>query len=406
MPRVVVSFHRFGPYHHARLNAAGARGDIVGLELSGVDKTNAWGHVHGADKFQRVTLFANADVDELTSTEVVRHVFDHLDRIGPDVVAIPGWWRVGALAQLSWCVKYDVPAIILSESQAIDQKRIWWREALKRRIANMFAAALVGGKTHADYLISLGFPKQAIFFGYNVVDNDYFDRGADAARRDQTRLRQQYGLPEHYFVASGRFIPKKNYHRMIEAYARYRHGAGDNPWQLLILGDGPLNESLRESVAELQLDEHVIFPGYIPYDELPIYYGLAGAFVQPSTSEQWGLVVNEAMASRIPVIVSNPCGCATVLVEPETNGFTFDPFDTNELAGILARVASNDCDRSKMSAAARKSIRQCSPEAFGVNLWRAVNAAIASPNSRPSYADRTILAAMISKFRRNQRGMM
>ncbi len=78
-----------------------------------------------------------------------------------------------------------------------------------------------------------------------------------------------------------------------------------------------------------------ILPGFKPYDELPVYYALANAFVHASTSEQWGLVVNEAIATGLPVIVSNRCGCAPELVNG--NGFTFDPTNEDELTDAAVR---------------------------------------------------------------------
>jgi 1,2-diacylglycerol 3-alpha-glucosyltransferase len=59
--------------------------------------------------------------------------------------------------------------------------------------------------------------------------------------------------------------------------------------------------------------------------------GLASAFIQASTTEQWGLVVNEAMASGLPVLVSERCGCAPDLVKNGVNGYTFDPYDIKEI---------------------------------------------------------------------------
>src|SRR5207244_4064698 len=102
----------------------------------------------------------------------------------------------------------------------------------------------------------------------------------------------------------------KNLPRLLEAFAGYRRLAGDAAWELVLLGDGPLRPELVALLKDLELDGHVLLPGFKQYDELPAYYGLAGAFIHASTTEQWGLVVNEAMASGLPVLVSDRCGCA------------------------------------------------------------------------------------------------
>src|SRR5207244_6319382 len=93
---------------------------------------------------------------------------------------------------------------------------------LKRRIVDLYSAALVGGQRHVEYLIELGMPRERIFTGYDVVDNEYFRQRAEEVRSQRSEVRQKYGLPENYFLASARFIPKKNLPRLIRAYSVYR----------------------------------------------------------------------------------------------------------------------------------------------------------------------------------------
>ena len=120
--------------------------------------------------------------------------------------------------------------------------------------------------------------------------------------------------------------------------------------------------------------------GFRQYDELPAWYGLASAFVHASTTEQWGLVVNEAMASGLPVLVSNRCGCAPDLVEDGVNGFTFDPYDVEALAGLMQRVAAmTDERRAAMGRAGQRIIAEWGPERFAEGLMQAVEARMRRP---------------------------
>ena len=89
--------------------------------------------------------------------------------------------------------------------------------------------------------------------------------------------------------------------------------------------------------------------------------------------DQWGLVVNEAMAAGLPVLVSTGTGCAPDLVREGENGWTFAPEDTTNLAALLARIASGS-DRQRLGARSREIIAAYTPEAFGDGLWRAVEA--------------------------------
>src|SRR5206468_3929765 len=118
---------------------------------------------------------------------------------------------------------------------------------------------------------------------------------------------------------------EKNLSRLIRAYHLYREQDTVEPWDLVLVGGGPEEISLRRQVNESAL-KGVWFAGTRQIDDLPIYYALAKCFVLPSVSEPWGLVVNEAMASGLPVLVSDRCGSAE-LVQNGNNGFVFDPLD-------------------------------------------------------------------------------
>jgi glycosyltransferase involved in cell wall biosynthesis len=158
------------------------------------------------------------------------------------------------------------------------------------------------------------------------------------------------------------------------------------------LGDGPLRETLNSQLSILNLHSHVHLPGFKPYDELPVYYALAKAFVHASTTEQWGLVVNEAVASGLPVVVSDRCGCAPELVQG--NGFTFDPFDEHQLAARLLKMASlSDDERTRLSDASYTISANFAPERFGEGLEQAVMVAMKLSKKKFGVMDRALLLA-------------
>jgi glycosyltransferase involved in cell wall biosynthesis len=167
------------------------------------------------------------------------------------------------------------------------------------------------------------------------------------------------------------------------------------PWFLVLLGDGPLRGELEGRISELGIRNSVLLPGFKQYSDLPTYYGLAGAFVHVSTTEQWGLVVNEAMASGLPVLVSNRCGCATDLVEVGRNGFTFDPGDFEALSRLVLQVASPACNRTAMGQASRERVQRWGPDAFARGLQNAVQTALRGPTPRISLLDHAMLRALI-----------
>jgi glycosyltransferase involved in cell wall biosynthesis len=274
----------------------------------------------------------------------------------------------------------------MSESQYHDARRIWARELVKRFLLRAFDAALVGGQSHVDYLLRLGFDRGRISRGYDAVDNTHFQRGADEARADP-EARARLRLPERYFLCSARFVPKKNISLLLEGYRSYRAIVDPPAWDLVVLGDGPVWPEILEVRARLGLEERVLLPGFRQYGELPAYYGLARAFILPSTVEQWGLVVNEAMAAGLPVLVSEVCGSAE-LVQSGRNGYLFSPGSAASIASTLARIHQDGPRRAAMGALSREIVKLYGPEAFAAGLAEAVRLGEAHRLARRNHASR------------------
>lgn len=406
--RLAVLFDHLGPYHLARLRAASRERSLLAVETRGRSREYAWDPSSGTEPFLRVTLFE--DGETVSAEALGERVASALATFAPEVVAVPGWSGAAFLA-VAWACRNGVPVVVMSESTAHDEARSPWREAVKRRYLSLASSALAGGSAHVDYLVTLGMKRDAIFTGYDAVDNAYF--AAEAAR-----WKSSDGLPSvasakegPYFLASNRFIPKKNLPRLLSAYALYATSSSaiPHPWPLVLLGDGEEKAALVEHAKALGLALHegapwersgatgpcVYWPGFRQIEELPRFYAHAGAFVHASTTEQWGLVVNEAMASGLPVIVSNRCGCAPDLVKEGTNGWTFDPLDEAALAGLLERVATlDDAERTRMGQASREIIADWGPERFASGLKAAAEKAIEVGPKRAGMGDRMMLKVL------------
>ena len=398
-PAVAVVFHHIGPYHHARLNAAADKLSVTGVEWS-AKAHDSWGAADSPPQYRKISLFAEATDRYPTSDQRRRAFYSALEQANPDVVAVNGWNNFGSLVAANCCMDRGIPMVVMSESARGDEPRTWWKEVIKRRIVNLYSAALVGGQRHVEYLVELGAPRERIFTGYDVVDNDYFAQRAIEIRDSHLRpgyggqaaseVGKKYELPENYFLASARFVEKKNLPSLIRAYAEYREKwKGHTPWDLVLLGDGPLRETLNTQLSTLNLHSSVHLPGFKQYDELPVYYAFANAFVHASTTEQWGLVVNEAIASGLPIIVSDRCGCVPELVQG--NGFTFDPMNEHELAAQMSKMALLPAEERKTFAdASYKVAANFVPERFGKGLEQATQLALSQPR-QASLLGRTLI---------------
>lgn len=399
MPRVAAIIVNLVPYHHARWDACavvtGSETHLV--ELTDRDEFKVLEFAKDAH-FHRHTLFPKTDPQ---GAPLARRMGDKLDEIRPDVVCVSGWGLEVSLAAMKWAAARSVPIVMLSESNEFDEVRSNIKEWIKRRLVGLCSAGLAGGSPQADYLQKLGLPRERVFKGYDIVDNDYFAR--ESAKALGCR-REQLGLPQRYFLACARFGKKKNLQGLIRAYARYRQlleaprstldARRSTIFDLVIAGEGKERALLEETIKDCRVLDHVHLVGAKGYAKLPAYYAHAEAFIHASTTEQWGLVVNEAMASGLPVLVSNRSGCATDLVKDGENGWTFDPSNEQQMADLMLRVYSDEGARVRMGSRSREIIAEWGPKRFATSISLAVKAALDAPRKKVGLLDRLILWTM------------
>jgi glycosyltransferase involved in cell wall biosynthesis len=312
----------------------------------------------------------------------------------PSVVVVAGWSFPESLAAIAWARRSGARVALMSASQPHDAVRSRWRESIKRRVVSACDAALVAAGPHGDYAAHLGIPVTRIFFGYDAVDNDHFATGSDLARTQDLALRARHGLPRRYLLASGRFIAKKSFAALVGDFADALAG-GDHGHDLVILGDGPERAAIEAAAKRRGVAKRVHLPGFRGYEDLPAFYGLAEGFVHIALAEQWGLVVNEAAAAALPLIVSRPCGAASALVDAGVNGFLVEPRHPEQIVRALKDVMSlSRASRDAMGAASRRIVAEWSPARYARGLRSACEAALGCPARELEMLDRVLFRAL------------
>jgi len=179
-----------------------------------------------------------------------------------------------------------------------------------------------------------------------------------ASVEQATNIRRKYTLPEHFILSVGTLEPRKNLTALLDAYALLKR---DGPHQdirpltsdlrpppLVIVGKkGWLYQGLFHKLHELNLEGQVMFPGFVPDDDLPGLYSAADLFVYPSLYEGFGLPVLEAMACGTPVVTSNVSSLPEVVGDTQV---TVDPHDARALARAIEWVLTDEGKRQEMRA--------------------------------------------------------
>lgn len=250
-----------------------------------------------------------------------------LIRLQPDaVISIEMGPRT--LTALAWGALFRRPVVV------------WWggtrwterdagmaRRLVRSAIARLTRHWISYGSTSTDYLQSIGVRRERILQIQNCVDEEIFQQKVEPSLCLEPR-------PVLLYV--GQMIQRKGVDRLLEAAARLQ--AEGLTFSLLLVGDGPERETLVAYAKHLGLD-HVTFHPAQPNAAMPAIYRSADVLVFPTNEDVWGLVVNEALWSGIPVICSTRAGCAPEIVPVENH---FDPDNPDDFARALRRAAHGE----------------------------------------------------------------
>jgi glycosyltransferase involved in cell wall biosynthesis len=290
----------------------------------------------------------------------------------PDVVLCGGYNYLASWQALQWARARRVPFLLWSESNVQDMRaRHAAVEFLKQEFIRRCNGFVVPGKSAFEYLRSHGVPEQRIFTAVNAVDNDFFCREAARARECASHVRVELGLPSRYFLFVGRLVPEKGVFELLSAYAtlepEVRHGIG-----LVFVGDGKSRSALEKASAQIS-PGHVRFAGFAQREDLAKYYALADVVMLPTYTDTWGLVVNEAMACRVPVVVSDIAGCAADLIVSDHDGQIVPPKDVGALVRSMRDVADFPEKWARMAQNGWMRIAEYSPVQWSEGISEAVN---------------------------------
>ena len=394
--RLGLFWQCYGPYHLARLaalrKAVAGRFEILPVEVAEVSTTYAWRRNPGEAAGVHA-LMPGRVAERGGLLQVFVHMRRWLRANGVDVLFVPSYWPGYALGASLAARSLGVHVVVMTDSHHASGDNGELAVAFKSQLMRLADAAFVAGSTHRAFMRRLGMPAERIFDGYDVVDNDYFIRASDAVRADATAWRLRLGLPERYLLSLGRLVRKKNIGAIIRAYAQLVAVGAHEGHRLVIVGSGPERDNLMALALSLGLpvvlhesgkhpevsplvNAGVHFYPFAQVNETPAFYALAKAFVLASRTDEWGLVINEAMACGLPVVVSRSVGAAPDLVRPGETGFRFYADNHEELALCLERLCRRDAEAERLGQNSRVEISRWSVSRFTAGALGAAEKAL------------------------------
>lgn len=233
-----------------------------------------------------------------------------------------------------FCKIFNKPYILSYDGISANRlyiKEKWIKRILKKIVIQNANYIMGNGTVSRRYFNEkFSYPLNRIYNQYLTVDSEMINMLYREKDKYREQYRGKYNIDEgkKVLIYSGRVIGIKNIDSVIKAISRLQ----DKNIVLLIIGGGEKESELVKLASKLNVE--VIITGFIiEQEELFKHYFAGDALILPSSVyEVWGLVVNEAMFSGLPILVSDICGCSLDLVKNQKNGYKFNPFDVNDIS--------------------------------------------------------------------------
>lgn len=260
-----------------------------------------------------------------------------------DALLVNGWNYRSAWQAFIAARRAGIPVMVRGDSQIHSPRHPAKRlakEIIYRQFIPRFAACLSVGSRSREYFLHYGARPDRIFLVPHTVDEEFFTAERDRLRPHRDELRRCWDLSASaiVFLFVGKFIPKKRPLDFVQAIAGLaRRGV---PVAGLMVGDGPLRPDIESLITATAAPVHLA--GFLNQSVIPRAYAASDVLVLPSDGgETWGLVVNEAMLSGLPAVVSNAVGCSPDLIAPGA-GATFPLGNVDALIERLSAYTDDD----------------------------------------------------------------
>ncbi|HMP72045.1 MAG TPA: glycosyltransferase family 4 protein [Kiritimatiellia bacterium] len=273
----------------------------------------------------------------------------------PDAVLVNGWVTKTCVQALMACRRLGIPCLVRGEANDL-RLRAGWKRLAQRLLLSQYQAYLAIGSANRRFYLARGCREERIFDAPYAVDNEAFEAAVAERVSRRNALRAAWEIPDDriVFLFAGKVEEKKRPLDLLRAVhllpPEYRSRA-----HVLIAGTGPREEDCRAEAARLGVQ--VSWAGFLNQSRMPDAYAASDVLVLPSdTGETWGLVVNEAMASGLPALVSQSVGCREDLIVEGVTGGSFPEGDLEGLAALMRGYLDQPDSCLEQGRAARRRV--------------------------------------------------
>lgn len=279
-----------------------------------------------------------------------------------DIIVIGGYSSLTAMFTMEYLKNKKIPFILNTDGGFIKYNENKIKYFIKRYFIGMADYYLSTGENANKYLMFYG-AKESYIYTYpfsSLKQNEILNKRV--SKNDKILIRHELNINNKLtFISIGRFIEIKGFDILLKSIGQIKDA------QFYIIGDKPKEEYMN--IIESNKLDNVYFIDFMKKDKILMYLQASDVFILPTRGDIWGLVINEALASGLPVITTNKCGAGLELIKDNYNGFIIDVNSVSDLNNKIDFFINNQNKISIMSNNALKSIQKYSIENMALNHY-------------------------------------
>jgi glycosyltransferase involved in cell wall biosynthesis len=284
-------------------------------------------------------------------------IYAALRDLRPAVVVVSGWSTFASQAAIGWCRAAGVPYVLFVESHDLGPTS-GWRQAVKGaivpRLLRRAAGVLVVGTLARESVVARGAPPDRLRVFANTIDVAAWEERADRLAGDREETRRALGAGEQDLVVLS--VARLAAEKGLDALVRAVGSVEDGRFLLVVAGSGDDEAELTRLAREADVRLHLL--GQLDAERLAEAYVAADVFGLLSLHEPWAVVVNEAAASGLPLVLSDRVGAAHDLLRDGENGILVPAGDVAAAAAALRRLAEDPDFRRAAGRRSRELVRE------------------------------------------------
>lgn len=356
------------PYRKDLLEKLGEKVETLKIFVSTeMEKNRNWEMDHGAldvvvqKSWSYTKNWKNENgYPEKSTVHLPRDTFRLLSKMNPDVV-ISSELGFRSLMASFYCRWYRKPLVLwLTLSERTETSRKGLRKYLRKYLLKSATTVMGNGKSCERYVRSLNYQGEVFFVPYTIN-----------LPQEQTELKEQTESLTVLFV--GQLIKRKGVEEMVNAFLKWSKSA-ETSIRLMVAGDGPEREKLNKLKNQPKIEMEAL--GSVEYAKISELYRKSDVFIFPTLGDEWGVVVNEALSNRVPVIGSIYSQAVEELIVNGENGWLFHPDNAMEFESVLQDALNVSTEKLfEMRRACPQVLEKVTVSAAVTNMVKAMESA-------------------------------